>query len=48
MVVEALNVIVNEAVRSNIFRGFKVGKEEISVSHLQYADDTMFFGECDV
>ncbi|GJQ97360.1 putative RNA-directed DNA polymerase, eukaryota, reverse transcriptase zinc-binding domain protein [Tanacetum coccineum] len=42
---EGLNTIMKEAVSRNIFRGIKVGQDEVIVSHLQYADDTIFFGE---
>ncbi|GKD72848.1 transposon TX1 uncharacterized, partial [Tanacetum coccineum] len=42
---EGLNAIVNEAVQKGIFRGVTVGKNNVLVSHLQYADDTIFFGE---
>ncbi|GJZ84097.1 RNA-directed DNA polymerase, eukaryota, reverse transcriptase zinc-binding domain protein [Tanacetum coccineum] len=39
---EGLNVIMSEAVETNIFRGVKVGSDLVTVSHLQYADDTIF------
>nr|GEX86707.1 ribonuclease H-like domain-containing protein [Tanacetum cinerariifolium] len=42
---ETLNVIVNEAVEKGIFRGVTVGANNVIVSHLQYADDTIFFEE---
>ncbi|GKD67130.1 putative RNA-directed DNA polymerase, partial [Tanacetum coccineum] len=42
---ERLNTIVTEAVEKGIFRGVVVGENKVSVSHLQYADDTIFFGE---
>ncbi|GJR76960.1 putative RNA-directed DNA polymerase [Tanacetum coccineum] len=42
---EGLNAIVNEAVENGIFRGVKVGRNRVVVSHLHYADDTIFFGE---
>ncbi|GKB96588.1 reverse transcriptase domain, reverse transcriptase zinc-binding domain protein [Tanacetum coccineum] len=42
---EGLNSIVSEAVENGIFRGIKVGVNNVTVSHLQYADDTIFFGE---
>ncbi|GJX78798.1 reverse transcriptase domain, reverse transcriptase zinc-binding domain protein [Tanacetum coccineum] len=40
-----LNVLVNEAVEKVIFRGVMVGSNNVMVSHLQYADDTIFFEE---
>ncbi|GJW93869.1 hypothetical protein Tco_0173541 [Tanacetum coccineum] len=43
--VEGLNAIVNEAVEKGIFRGVVVGDDNITVSHLRYTDDTIFFGE---
>ncbi|GJS89425.1 reverse transcriptase domain, reverse transcriptase zinc-binding domain protein [Tanacetum coccineum] len=42
---EGLNAIVNEAVDKGIFRGVRIGDNRVMVSHLQYADDTIFFGE---
>ncbi|GJZ71757.1 reverse transcriptase domain, reverse transcriptase zinc-binding domain protein [Tanacetum coccineum] len=42
---EGLNAIVNEAMEIGIFRGVKVGANNVMVSHLQYADDTIFFGD---
>ena len=42
---EGLNAIVNKAVENGIFRGVRIGSNRVVVSHLQYADDTIFFGE---
>ncbi|GJS75873.1 reverse transcriptase domain, reverse transcriptase zinc-binding domain protein [Tanacetum coccineum] len=42
---EGLNAIVSEAVDKGIFKGIVVGSDRVMVSHLQYADDTIFFGE---
>ncbi|PWA63317.1 Transposon TX1 [Artemisia annua] len=42
---EGLNAIVKEAVAKGIFNGVRVGSNQVVVSHLQYADDTIFFGE---
>ncbi|GKE69882.1 reverse transcriptase domain, reverse transcriptase zinc-binding domain protein, partial [Tanacetum coccineum] len=42
---EGLNAIVSEAVEKGIFRGVVVGENKVIVSHLQYADDTIFFEE---
>ncbi|GKC80277.1 transposon TX1 [Tanacetum coccineum] len=44
---EGLNAIVNEAVDKGIFRGVRIGSNRVMVSHLQYADDTIFFGVTD-
>ncbi|GKA84297.1 putative RNA-directed DNA polymerase, eukaryota, reverse transcriptase zinc-binding domain protein [Tanacetum coccineum] len=42
---KGLNMIVNEAVEIGILRGVKVGANNVMVSHLQYADDNIFFGD---
>ncbi|XP_071687637.1 uncharacterized protein [Rutidosis leptorrhynchoides] len=42
---EGLNILVKRAITKNQFRGIRVGHDEIVISHLQYADDTIFFGE---
>ncbi|GJU27326.1 cysteine-rich receptor-like protein kinase [Tanacetum coccineum] len=42
---EGLNAIIREAVDKGVFRGIKIGSDNVVVSHLQYADDTIFFGE---
>ncbi|GJX06281.1 putative RNA-directed DNA polymerase, eukaryota, reverse transcriptase zinc-binding domain protein, partial [Tanacetum coccineum] len=31
--------------RRGVFKGVKIGRNNVVVSHLQYADDTIFFGE---
>ncbi|GJU96848.1 reverse transcriptase domain, reverse transcriptase zinc-binding domain protein [Tanacetum coccineum] len=36
---------VRQAVEKGIFRGMTVGANNVTVSHLQYADDTIFFGD---
>ncbi|GKE24807.1 cysteine-rich receptor-like protein kinase [Tanacetum coccineum] len=40
---EGLNAVVKEAVESGIFRGVKLGANNVMVSHLQYTDDTILF-----
>ncbi|GJR11179.1 cysteine-rich receptor-like protein kinase [Tanacetum coccineum] len=42
---EGLNVVIKEAVDKGVFRGVKTGRNNVVVSHLQYADDIIFFGE---
>ena len=42
---EALNGLVREAIGKNLYRGFSVGSNNVVISILQYADDTIFFGE---
>ncbi|XP_071700217.1 uncharacterized mitochondrial protein AtMg01250-like [Rutidosis leptorrhynchoides] len=43
--VEDLNILAKRAITNDQFRGICVGHDKIIVSHLQYADDTIFFGE---
>nr|GEU80731.1 hypothetical protein [Tanacetum cinerariifolium] len=43
--IEALNVALLNACNNNAFYGVKVGKENIHVSHLQFADDALIMGE---
>ena len=45
IVAEALNGLVREAIGKNLYRGFSVGSNNVDISILQYADDTIFFGE---
>ncbi|GJW49120.1 reverse transcriptase domain, reverse transcriptase zinc-binding domain protein [Tanacetum coccineum] len=43
---EGLNVTLKEAVSKGIYKGVQIGRERrASISHLQYADDTLVFGE---
>lgn len=43
LVVNVLSRIVGKFVEGNIFEPFKVGKDKVVLSHLQFADDTLFF-----
>ncbi|GKE67742.1 hypothetical protein Tco_1521903 [Tanacetum coccineum] len=43
--IQGLNALVSEVVEKGIFKGVAVGADRVIVSHLQYADDTIFFGE---
>ncbi|GKU94710.1 hypothetical protein SLEP1_g8163 [Rubroshorea leprosula] len=45
IVVEGLNGLVASAVEKGIYKGVRVGNEGVMVSHLQFADDTVFFEE---
>ncbi|GAU48842.1 hypothetical protein TSUD_186170 [Trifolium subterraneum] len=45
LVVEGLSGVIRSAKERNMFTGFKVGNTGLYVSHLQYADDTLFIGE---
>ncbi|GJS39203.1 putative RNA-directed DNA polymerase [Tanacetum coccineum] len=42
---EGINVVVNEAINNDVLKGITVERDRVVVSHLQYADDTIFF--CD-
>ena len=45
LVVEALSLLIHEAISRNLFNGIKVGYNGLLVSHLQYTDDTIIFCE---
>jgi hypothetical protein len=45
LVAEGLEGLMKKAVELNRFKGFKVRSNEVVVSHLQYADDTLCIGE---
>jgi len=45
VVAEGLASLVRQAVRVNLLTGLKIGRKEVEVSILQFADDTMFFCE---
>ncbi|XP_071705407.1 uncharacterized protein [Rutidosis leptorrhynchoides] len=42
---EGLNALTKAAVNSNLFVGSEIGSDKICVSHLPYADDTIYFVE---
>ncbi|XP_071712402.1 uncharacterized protein [Rutidosis leptorrhynchoides] len=42
---EGLNILAKSAIEKGIFRGIEVCEDKVLVSHLQYADDTIFFRE---
>ncbi|XP_071713248.1 uncharacterized protein [Rutidosis leptorrhynchoides] len=42
---EVLNIMTKSATESDCFKGVEIGKDKVSISHLQYADDTIFIGE---
>ncbi|XP_071695293.1 uncharacterized mitochondrial protein AtMg01250-like [Rutidosis leptorrhynchoides] len=42
---KGLNILAKCEIVNDQFRGICVGHDRIVVSHLQYADDTIFFGE---
>ncbi|XP_071740487.1 uncharacterized protein [Rutidosis leptorrhynchoides] len=45
MVADGLNALINHARSLNIYKGIELGNDHVLISHLQYADDTIFFGE---
>ncbi|GKV27405.1 hypothetical protein SLEP1_g36578 [Rubroshorea leprosula] len=45
IVAEGLNGMMAAAIEKKMYKGVKVGNGDLMVSHLQFADDTMFFGE---
>ncbi|KAL4557167.1 hypothetical protein LXL04_035339 [Taraxacum kok-saghyz] len=45
LIMEGLSLAVNKAVENGMFKDLKVGKDNISVSHLFFADDAVFLGE---
>ena len=45
VVAEGLNGLIRRAEEENICKGFQVGTNNVNISILQYADDTIFFGE---
>ncbi|KAL5580279.1 hypothetical protein UlMin_012721 [Ulmus minor] len=47
LVADILGRMMDKAVRIGEVKGFEVGREEVVVSHLQFADDTLFLLEPD-
>ncbi|GKU89787.1 hypothetical protein SLEP1_g3881 [Rubroshorea leprosula] len=45
LVVEGLNGLMQSANEKNMYRGVRIGNGNLLVSHLQFANDTLFFGE---
>ncbi|XP_071727135.1 uncharacterized protein [Rutidosis leptorrhynchoides] len=42
---EGLNILTKAATEKGLFRGVEIGNDKVLVSHLQFTDDTIFFGE---
>ncbi|XP_071688252.1 uncharacterized protein [Rutidosis leptorrhynchoides] len=42
---EGLNVMVKRAVCNKKYIGVEIGRDKVPIPHLQYADDTIFYGE---
>ncbi|XP_057793139.1 uncharacterized protein LOC131009748 [Salvia miltiorrhiza] len=47
IVAEGLNALVERAVERQLLFPVKIGKDEVPITHLQYADDTIFILEAD-
>ncbi|GKU95921.1 hypothetical protein SLEP1_g9218 [Rubroshorea leprosula] len=45
LVAEALNELIYKAKELNLYKGVEMGEERLEVTHLQFADDSIFF--CD-
>ena len=43
IIVESLNLLIQKSIASSLWEGIKVGANGISISNLQYADDTILF-----
>ncbi|EOY01222.1 Uncharacterized protein TCM_011168 [Theobroma cacao] len=48
LVAEGFSCLMKEVERKGLFNGILVGRNGLSVSHLQFADDTMIFGYPDL
>ncbi|GJX80787.1 hypothetical protein Tco_0328936 [Tanacetum coccineum] len=40
-----LHAAIEDAISSSLFRGLFIGSQDLHISHVLYADDTLFFGE---
>jgi hypothetical protein len=45
LVAEGFAGLMRSAVEKNLFKGFGIGTDGLSVSHLQYTDDTLCIGD---
>lgn len=45
---EAMHVMMEESVERGIYKGSTVGSDKVNVSHLQFADDSLFFGDLSI
>jgi hypothetical protein len=48
LVAEGFGGVMKKAVEDNLFKGFQIGGGGLSISHLQYADDTLCIGEASI
>lgn len=44
LIAEGLSILVSKATNEGLFEAVEIGKDKLKVSHLQYADDTIFLG----
>ncbi|XP_071695868.1 uncharacterized protein [Rutidosis leptorrhynchoides] len=42
---EVLNILSKAAIENGLFKGTEIGADKVLISHLQYADDTIFLGK---
>jgi len=45
LVTEVLNCLLSKAVQMGVFNGIQIGSRRVTVTHLQFADDTLIFCE---
>lgn len=45
LMAEGLSGLINNATKLSIFSRFKVGSSNLEISHLQYTDDTLIYGD---
>ncbi|XP_071718492.1 uncharacterized mitochondrial protein AtMg01250-like [Rutidosis leptorrhynchoides] len=45
IVAEGFNMLMKRAIESSLYKGLVIGKDKVKLTHLQYADDTVFFEE---
>ena len=43
LLVDVLSQIISKGVEGNIIDPFKIGRDEVTLSHLKFVDDTMLF-----
>ncbi|MCI47030.1 putative non-LTR retroelement reverse transcriptase, partial [Trifolium medium] len=48
LVAEGLGGLMKQAVATNRFSGFRIGNGGVTISHLQYADDTLCIGDASI
>lgn len=48
IIAEGLTGLMREAIKKQLYDEFLVGEKSVPISILQYADDTIFFGEANM